>query len=288
MCNSFLGGMLIERSYMGRCSREKTHGNQLRPDQSAHEQQIAVPWHAQQERDWIADVPDDQLDGEVRLDDAEVLAPPAEQAVDEAQQGEDAQQRGDDHARDLQAQPSAVGEGVQRVGRPVLLVVRDDDPARRQRLLGLRVAQLRDGQAGRDAHDAARDERLRVQAEADVGHQHGAGDGGEAGRHDLVQLGLGQVRDEGPDQHRRLALPDEGRGGRHDGLGARDAHRPEEEDGEFADEPLQDAPVVEQLDERDEAWMTLVGSGTGQREDAKAYKMMAGMTLTMNQCVPGT
>lgn len=61
-----------------------------------------------------------------------------------------------------------------------------------------------------------------------------------------------QVRNEWPDQHGIFALSDEGRGGCHDGFGAGDAHRPEEEDRELADEPLQHAPVVEELDERNE------------------------------------
>ena len=58
--------------------------------------------------------------------------------------------------------------------------------------------------------------------------------------------------DERLDQHGRLSLTDEGRCGRNDSFGARDAHGPEEEDGEFADEPLQNSPVVEQLHEGNE------------------------------------
>lgn len=49
-------------------------------------------------------------------------------------------------------------------------------------------------------------------------------------------------------------MPDEGRGGGDDGFGARNAHAPEEEEGEFADGPLEPAPVIEQLDESDEEY----------------------------------
>lgn len=141
---------------------------------------------------------------------------------------------------------------MQGVGGLVLLVLGDDDAARRQRLLGLGVAHLGHREGGRDGHDAGRHEGLGVEPQADVGDQHGAGDGGEAAGHDLVDLGEGQVRHERADQHGALALADEGGGGGDDGLGARDAQGPEEEGGELADEPLDQADVVQQLDEGDE------------------------------------
>ena len=57
---------------------------------------------------------------------------------------------------------------------------------------------------------------------------------------------------EGPNQHGRFSLADERRGRSDDGLGTGDAHGPEEEYGEFSNEPLEDTPVVQELDERDE------------------------------------
>ena len=110
----------------------------------------------------------------------------------------------------------------------MLVVVRDDDAAGGERLLGLGPAQLGDGERGRDGHDARGDEGGTVDAKSDVGHEHGAGDCGEARAHDLVQLGDGEVRDKGLDQHGALALADKGRRGGDDGLSARDAHRPED------------------------------------------------------------
>jgi hypothetical protein len=47
-------------------------------------------------------------------------------------------------------------------------------------------------------------------------------------------------------------LADERGGSGDDGFGAGDAHGPEEEKGEFADGPLEPAPVVQELDEGDE------------------------------------
>ena len=67
-----------------------------------------------------------------------------------------------------------------------------------------------------------------------------------------MDFGHRAVRDEGLDQHSRFTLSDKWGGGCHHGLCARDAHGPEEEDGEFPDGPLQDTGIVEELDEGDE------------------------------------
>jgi hypothetical protein len=83
-------------------------------------------------------------------------------------------------------------------------------------------------------------------------HQHGTGNGSETTSHDLVKFRFGKMRNEGTDQHGRLSLADERRGGSDNGLGTRDLHGPEEEDGEFSNEPLEDTPVVQKLDERHE------------------------------------
>lgn len=67
-----------------------------------------------------------------------------------------------------------------------------------------------------------------------------------------MQLCLGKVSNEGPDKHSGFSLSDEW-GCRSDNcFGARNAHAPEEEDGEFLNEPLENAPVVQKLDEGDE------------------------------------
>ena len=91
-----------------------------------------------------------------------------------------------------------------------------------------------------------------VEAKGDVGDEDGAGDGGEAATHDLVDFGLRHVRDKRADEHGGFSLADEGRGGCDDGFSARDSEGPEEGVGEFADEPLDEAEVVEKLDEGDE------------------------------------
>ncbi|KFX85940.1 hypothetical protein O988_09843, partial [Pseudogymnoascus sp. VKM F-3808] len=60
------------------------------------------------------------------------------------------------------------------------------------------------------------------------------------------------MRDEWPNQHGGLALSDEGGGSGDDGFGAGDVHGVEEEVGEFGDEELEGAEVVEELHEGDE------------------------------------
>lgn len=60
------------------------------------------------------------------------------------------------------------------------------------------------------------------------------------------------MRDKGTHQHGGFTLTDEGRSSSDDGLGARDSEGPEDKGGELADEPLQEANVVQDLDEGDE------------------------------------
>lgn len=62
----------------------------------------------------------------------------------------------------------------------------------------------------------------------------------------------GEVRDERLDQHGGFTLTDEGGRSGDNGFSTGDAHAPEEESGKFADKPLDDTDVVEQLDERNE------------------------------------
>ncbi|KFY34257.1 hypothetical protein V494_06924, partial [Pseudogymnoascus sp. VKM F-4513 (FW-928)] len=212
----------------------------LEPDQLSHEQDVAtVPVDAQQEGDGIEEVPEHKLDSEVVLlvvverANVKIVSPPRQHGVHQAQQTQNTQQRRDDHARDLEAEPAAVGKGVECVGGALFVLdFRDHDAACCERLFGL---------GG-----------LRVHAHEDVGGEDGAGDGGEAGGHDLVELGVCEVRDEWADEDGGFALPDEGGGGGDDGFGARDVHGVEEDVGEFGDEELEGAGVVEELHEGDE------------------------------------
>lgn len=228
-----------------------THHDEFGADELADlEDVVVLAAHAQQKGNGVADVTHDELNGKWGVVDVEVAAPPGEEAVDEADEGDDTEEDGGDHAGNLDAGPGAVGEGVQGVrGLGFLVVMGHDDAAGGESFLLLGPAQLRSRERGGDAHDAGGDESLRVDAHADVGDEDGAGDGGVAGTHDLVDLGSGEVGDEGLDEHGGLALADEGGCGGGDGLGAGDAHAPEEENGELADGPLEHANVVEQLDD---------------------------------------
>jgi hypothetical protein len=67
-----------------------------------------------------------------------------------------------------------------------------------------------------------------------------------------MQLSHGKMSNKRPDQHGRFSLTDERRRRSDDSFGTRYAHGPEEEDGEFSDEPLENTPVVQELNERDE------------------------------------
>ena len=67
-----------------------------------------------------------------------------------------------------------------------------------------------------------------------------------------MDLRIGQVRNERSDQQSRLSLSDERRSSCDDGFSTRDLHGVEEDGSELLDEPLQDTPVVEKLDEGDE------------------------------------
>lgn len=212
-----------------------------------------APGHTKEEGDRVEDVADDQFDCEVVLAvKTNVTSPPGQKARNEVQQRDNDKQGRNDHAGNLNSQPGALGKSFQNVGALVRLVLGHDDLASGETLLFLRVAEVAERQGSRDRHDAARDEHLCVQAEVDVGDENGASDCRETTRHDLVDLGLGEVGHERLDQHGTLSLSDERSRGRDNGLSARDAHAPEEKDGEFADEPLDDAPVVQHLHESDE------------------------------------
>lgn len=176
------------------------------------------------------------------------MTPPGEKAVDKVDETENAEQSCSNHTGNLETEPSTVGEGVNNVGRLVLIVVWDDNTAVGESLLGLGIAKLGHGQRGGNRHDTGRDESLAVDAHTDICDQDGASNGCETRGHDLMDFGASKMGDERLDQHGGFTLSDEGRCGSDDSLGTGNLHAPEEEDGELSDEPLEDAPVVEDLD----------------------------------------
>ena len=61
------------------------------------------------------------------------------------------------------------------------------------RFFRFRVEELGEGERRWSHHDTGGDEGGRVDAEVDVGGQHGAGDRSEAARHHSVDLGPGDI-----------------------------------------------------------------------------------------------
>lgn len=158
----------------------------------------------------------------------------------------------------------------------MLVVIWYDDLSSRQGFLFLRVAHLADGQRSWDRHDAAGDERLRIDSHVYVGNKHGAGDGGETTAHDLVEFRHGQMGHEGLDQHCAFSLSDKRSSRRDDCLCSRNPHGPEEEDREFADKPLDQAAIVQKLHERHEE-----DNGGKHREEEHAD---VGSVLASQEC----
>jgi hypothetical protein len=231
-----------------------TYCNNLESDQATDLEEITtLAGDTKQEGNRVADVAKDKLKSQVIITaEVDVVAPPGQETVDKRDETQDAEQSGGNHEADLQTKPGTVRKGMQHVGSAVLIVVRDHDASAGQSLLPFWVPQLAESQRSWDGHDARRDQSLAVDTHANVGDEHTTSDGRETGAHDLVDLGHGEVSNERLDQHSGFTLTDEGRGRSDDGLGTRDAHAPEEEDGELADEPLDSAPVVEELDKGDE------------------------------------
>lgn len=208
--------------------------------------------NTKQPSDRVEAVSEDGLQSQLGVVDVEVATPPGQETVDQADDSEDAKNRSNDGTGNLDTQESTVGESVQSVLSLFLGLLGNDDTTSGEGFLDLGVTQLRDGQRGGNGHDAGGNENLGVQAQQDVTSQNGTGDGSETASHDLVQLGLGHVRNEGADQHGRFTLTNEGRSSSDDGLGTGDTKSPEDKGGHLADEPLQEANVVEDLDNGDE------------------------------------
>ena len=226
-------------------------GDDLDTDETTDKEEVlAFTRDTEQEGHRVEDVAEDEFQSEIVLSvQVDVTAPPGEKTVDHVQKRNDTQEGGDDHTGDLETEPCAVGESVKSVGGLVLIVIGDDNASSSEGLLLLGVPELAESEGSRDTHDAGRDQSLGVQSHRYIRHQHTTSDGSETRAHDLMQLGHGKMGHKRPDQHGRFSLTDEGRRGSDNGLSARDAHSPEEEDSEFANEPLEDTPVVQELDE---------------------------------------
>lgn len=152
--DEFILGVLLVRSslaeYGGRKKKKegkkrRTYRNDLQPDQLRDLEQIPVTGNSKQEGDRITDIPNDQLDGQWRIVDIQIMAPPGQQSVAKTDEGDDTEQRRAHHACNLDTQPGTVGKGVQSVSRAVLVVVRNDDTAGSQGLFFLWPAHLGDG-----------------------------------------------------------------------------------------------------------------------------------------------
>ena len=231
---------------------KNTHCNDLEADEAGNVEDIA-PGHTKKESDWVEDVANNQLDGEVVIaSETNVASPPGQQARNEVQQRNDDKQGCNDHAGDLDSQPGAVSNSFKHVGALVSLVLRHNNLASGEALLFFGVAEVAESEGGRNRHDAAGNKHLCVQTEVDVSDQDRASNGRKPTRHDLVNLGLGQVWHERLNQHSTFSLSDERSCSSDNCLSARDAHAPEEEDRELANEPLDDAPIVQHLHEGDE------------------------------------
>lgn len=247
-----LVGLLVGELVEG----EELVDDDLGSNQLANRKEILLG-DTQQPSDRIHEISENKLQREDRVlvilaHQAPVLAPPTEKAVDKSNNGNDAQKSGNDHASNLDTEPGTVGKSVKGVRGPVLVVLGNHNATRCEGLLRLGVAHLGDSQRSRNRHDAGRHKGLGVKTKTNVSNQDGTGNGGETAGHDLMDFGLGQVRDERTDQHGRLALTNEGGGSSDDGFGTGDAESPEEEDGELANEPLDESQVVAELDKGDE------------------------------------
>lgn len=236
----------------------ETYSDDLDTDETADFDEIWTSWDTEQESYGVHDISEDQFDGEIVVAiQVQVATEPGKKTVDERDECNDAEQRGQDHRSDLQTEPGSVGERMKRIGSLVRIIVRNDDLARCQRLFFLGIAHLGCSERSGNGHDTRRDQSLWVQSHTNVCHQDRSCNRGESRAHDLMQLAHGQMWHEWLDQHGRFSLSNERRSGSDNGLGSGDSHGPEEEDGELADEPLDQTDVVEQLYQRheeDDGW----------------------------------
>lgn len=68
-------------------------------------EKVSVTGNSEQEGNWVADVPDNQLKSKRGVIDIQVSTPPSEEAVDESHERNDTQQGSGDHRSDLETEP---------------------------------------------------------------------------------------------------------------------------------------------------------------------------------------
>jgi hypothetical protein len=140
-------------------------------------------------------------------------------------------------------------EGIRGI---VFVVVGNNDTAGCEGFFDFRIAEFGDSEEGGNKYDAGEDESLRIDVEIDIGDKDGVGDNNEIEIYYLMEFGHCEMGDEGADEYGVFVLTDERGGGCDDGFGPGDAHRSEEENGELTDKSLEDAIIVQELDEGDE------------------------------------
>lgn len=242
-----------EKLHWCHCGAKETYGDDLLRDQARDaEKLVLVLGNTKQKCDGEQNISQNGLQSQLGVVDVQVVTPPGKKTIDEANNGNDAKQGSDNGATNLDAEPSAVSESVQKVLRLVLVIIRDHDTASSKSLFRLRVAQLGDCERGRDGHDAGRHERFLVQTETNIADKNGTRNGSETTGENLMYLGISHVCDKRSNQHGRLSLSNEGGGSSDDSFGTRHTESPEDKSGKLLDEPLDESDVVEDLDKRDE------------------------------------
>lgn len=88
---------------------------------------------------------------------------------------------------------------------------------------------------------------MRINSEGNIGNQGASRDGRKARAHDLVTFGPRKILNERLDKNGTFALSDERGCCGANCFCTRHFHRPEEEFGEFHDDPLQYSPIIQQL-----------------------------------------
>lgn len=141
---------------------------------------------------------------------------------------------------------------MQKVFSLVFIVIGDNDTTSSERLFRFGVAKLRKGQRSRDRHDARRHQDLSLESKTNIANKDGAGNGSKTTSHDLMDFGLGHMRNKRSHQHGRLALANKGSGGSDNSFGSRNTQSPEDKGRKLLNKPLNKANVVEHLNQGNE------------------------------------
>ncbi|CAI6339751.1 unnamed protein product [Periconia digitata] len=247
-------GEIVVRGIGILCGDESVEGHKLVGDDldtdetSDKEQFLDVALDSEQESDGQADVTENELESQVVLAlQPNITTPPGKNTVDEGDESDDDKKCTDNHTSNLDTEPGTVGESVETVDGLVVLILGDDDASGGKGLLLLGITEFTDGEGSRDTHHARRDQSLRI--DTHVTSANTSRNGRKTRGHDLMNLSPGEMGHKWLDQHGRLSLADEGRGSGDNGFGTGHAHGPEEEDGELANEPLDEAIVEQELDQ---------------------------------------